>query len=116
MEGIHFIANFYGCLDSRILLDEKLFERKAEYIIKRAGLHIVGKCFYKFPNAGFTGVFIISESHVSIHTWPEKKNSLQLDIFTCNATANNDEKARQVFEDLKNLLKPRTMKARVLKR
>ncbi|MDI6737956.1 MAG: adenosylmethionine decarboxylase [Nanoarchaeota archaeon] len=116
MEGIHILANLYGCKNKEILLSEKLLEKEIQALIKKLELGIVGKCFYKFKNAGVTGIFLISESHVSVHTWPEKNNSINLDIFTCNVSGNNEDKARSLFEDLKNLFSPTKIKSKVVRR
>ena len=116
MEGIHILANLYGCENKEILLDENLLEKEIQSLIKKSGLEIVGKCFYKFKDSGVTGIFLISESHVSVHTWPEKNNSLNLDIFTCNVSGNNEGKAKKLFEDLKKLFSPTKIKSKVVKR
>jgi S-adenosylmethionine decarboxylase proenzyme len=116
MEGIHILANLYGCKNKEIILSEKLLEKEMQALIKKSGLGIVGKCFYKFKNAGVTGIFLISESHVSVHTWPEKNNSINLDIFTCNVSGNNEDKAMSLFEDLKNLFSPTKIKSKVVRR
>lgn len=116
MEGIHILANLYNCKNKEILLDEGLLENEIKSLIKKSGLGIVGKCFYKFENAGVTGIFLISESHVSVHTWPEKNNSLNLDIFTCNVSGNNEDKAKNLFKDLKKLFDPAKIKSKVVKR
>ncbi|MAG78591.1 adenosylmethionine decarboxylase [archaeon] len=116
MEGIHILANLYECKNESILLDENLLEKEIKRLIEKSGLGIVGKCFYKFKNAGVTGIFLISESHVSVHTWPEKNNSINLDIFTCNVSGNNENKAKSLFEDLKKLFSPTKIKSKVVKR
>ncbi|MBU2615927.1 MAG: adenosylmethionine decarboxylase [Nanoarchaeota archaeon] len=116
MEGIHILANLYGCKNNEILLDKMLLEKEIYSLIKKSGLEIVGKCFYKFKGAGVTGIFLISESHVSVHTWPEKDNSLNLDIFTCNVSGNNEDKAKKLFEDLKKLFSPSKIKSKIVRR
>lgn len=46
------------------------------------GLHVVDSLFYKFKPIGISGVIILSESHITIHTWPEYK-FVAVDAFTC---------------------------------
>ena len=46
------------------------------------GVTIVNEVFHPFSPQGVTGVVIIEESHISIHTWPEK-NYVAIDVFTC---------------------------------
>ena len=47
-----------------------------------SGATIVGKSFHKFSPMGVTGILSISESHISVHTWPELGYAAA-DIFTC---------------------------------
>lgn len=53
-----------------------------ESIIKECGATIVNKTIHKFSPFGTSVVFVLSESHVSIHTYPEYKK-IFLDVFTC---------------------------------
>lgn len=50
---------------------------------QEVGLHVVDSLFYKFEPIGISGVLILSESHITIHTWPEYK-FVALDAFTCS--------------------------------
>ncbi len=49
----------------------------------RAGATIVGDAFHQFPGGGLTCVFILSESHAALHTWPET-GTVNIDIFSCS--------------------------------
>ena len=79
--GRHLIVEFYGCppeiIDNIRFLEETLVES-----VRKAEGKIIGKIFHKFSPQGVTGIIAIAESHVSIHTWPEK-NYMALDVFTC---------------------------------
>ena len=46
------------------------------------GLHVVGEMKQQFPVQGFSAVLLVSESHLSIHTWPERGYAA-VDLFTC---------------------------------
>jgi S-adenosylmethionine decarboxylase len=48
-----------------------------------SGATIVHKCFHTFSPIGLTGVVIIAESHVAVHTWPEH-NAICVDYFSCS--------------------------------
>jgi len=79
--GRHILAEFFEC-DSNILNNPKLVE---EYMVEAAlecGATIVQKCFHLFSPYGVSGVIIISESHLAIHTWPELGYAA-VDLFTC---------------------------------
>jgi len=79
--GQHLLAEYRGC--DRELLDdlariEKLLRRAAEL----AGTTIVAAVFHPFSPQGVTGVVVVEESHLSIHTWPEHGYAA-VDFYTC---------------------------------
>jgi S-adenosylmethionine decarboxylase proenzyme len=47
-----------------------------------AGAHVVGEIFHRFSPHGVTGVVVVEESHLSIHTWPEHGYAA-VDFYTC---------------------------------
>jgi S-adenosylmethionine decarboxylase proenzyme len=51
--------------------------------LRRAGATIVQGLCHDFPGAGLTCVFILSESHAVLHTWPET-GTVNIDIFSCS--------------------------------
>jgi S-adenosylmethionine decarboxylase proenzyme len=115
--SLHILADFYRCEG-----DQKYFTRKARVrakalaIIRRAGFTIIASRFHKFSanphdDGGITGVIIVSESHLTIHTWPEK-HYVNLDVFFCNYSCNNTRKARAVFAEFRHLYRPRRVKLR----
>lgn len=78
--GLHVLADFHGATN---LHDcgpaEPVFRRAAE----AAGATVLGVEFHDFgQRAGFTGVAILAESHISIHTWPET-GFAAIDVFMC---------------------------------
>ncbi|MGB9590730.1 MAG: adenosylmethionine decarboxylase [Candidatus Hydrothermia bacterium] len=50
----------------------------------RAGAQVWGVSVHRFPPNGVSGVVVISESHLSVHTWPERGYAA-LDIYTCGS-------------------------------
>ena len=46
------------------------------------GATVVGERFYAFPNGAVTGVLLLAQSHLSIHTWPELALA-NVDLLTC---------------------------------
>ncbi len=55
------------------LMSHKIFKSFVELLMEEFNLTSVGEVYHDFPNGGFTGVVCLTESHLSIHTWPEQK-------------------------------------------
>ncbi len=81
--GRHVLAEFFEC-DPNTLNN---IDRVEKYMVDAAlecGATIVQKCFHMFNPYGVSGVVIISESHLAIHTWPELGYAA-VDLFTCGS-------------------------------
>ncbi len=82
--GRHVLADFRGVSADR-LTDVQALERDLIAAAQAAGAHVLSAHFHHFGDgAGVTGVVLLSESHISIHTWPEHAFAA-LDIFMCGA-------------------------------
>jgi len=79
--GRHLIAEFYEC-DPNVLNDVDRVRTFMLTAARKVGATIVGEAFHHFSPQGVSGSVVISESHLSIHTWPEK-GYVAVDIFTC---------------------------------
>jgi len=82
--GRHILAELYGC-SSEILNNLKDIEQIMVAAALEAGAEIREVVFHMFSPQGVSGVVVISESHLAIHTWPELGYAA-LDIFTCGDT------------------------------
>jgi S-adenosylmethionine decarboxylase proenzyme len=80
-QGHHLMASFTGC-DTTALLDGKALLEHFTAAARNTGATIIDCCHHTFPNGGVTAVLLLSESHASIHTYPEKAACF-LDLFTC---------------------------------
>lgn len=79
--GKHYLLNLYGC--SFVLLDdEKYLIGLLENAAAVSGATVVQTISKKFEPQGVTVLTLLSESHISIHTWPETGEAA-VDVFTC---------------------------------
>ena len=79
--GQHVLAEFFEC-DPNTL---NSLDKVEKYMVDAAlecGATVVQKCFHMFSPFGVSGVVIIAESHLSVHTWPELGYAA-VDLFTC---------------------------------
>ncbi len=106
MNGLHLIGDLNGCrCDPKLLLDGEGFRRQCVDIITQSGLTVVNSTFEQFDGGGYTGMVLLAESHLAIHTWPERAG-LTLDVYVCNYSADNSGKATHVFETIISMFQP----------
>ena len=80
--GQHVLADLYGC-DAAQLADPVLIEACLLGAANAAGATVLNSHFHHFGEAqGVTGVVLLMESHMSIHTWPEHGYAA-IDLFMC---------------------------------
>ena len=83
--GTHLLVELWGCSPS--CLDDVPFVRSTfEEAAKRADTHIVQSVFHRFSPTGVSGVCVVEESHLSVHTWPEEEYAA-VDVYTCGTRA-----------------------------
>ncbi|MGC4100241.1 S-adenosylmethionine decarboxylase family protein [Ferruginibacter sp.] len=59
----------------------------------------LGEVYHDFSPGGFTAVICLSESHISIHTWPEHQ-LINVDVYLSNFQRNNDDTVKAIFENI----------------
>ena len=108
--GRQILAEFYQCSESKIN-DVSYVESAMLEATKASHATIVSHTFHKFSPYGVSGVVVIAESHVAIHTWPEY-NYAAVDIFTCGETID----PWIIQETLKNFFQSENVSSMELKR
>lgn len=111
MKGLHIIADLYGCRKDGLLVSSGKLRELCVKACNDAGLTVLGDHFYQFDGAdgtqqgGSTGAVVLAESHLAIHTWPERDGAT-LDVYVCNYTSDNTGKAEAVYRTLIDAFKP----------
>lgn len=111
MNGLHLIADIYSCQsEPGLLIERDRLEALCVAQCSEAGLTPLGAYFYQFLDeqgeaAGVTGTVVLAESHLAIHTWPETGDAT-LDVYVCNFSRDNSDRARQVFQRVISALAP----------
>jgi S-adenosylmethionine decarboxylase proenzyme len=82
--GRQILVEFYDC-DADVLNDVEQIEQIMLQATRESKANIISHNFHKFSPHGVSGVVVIAESHVTIHSWPEY-NYAAVDIFTCGET------------------------------
>jgi len=108
--GRHIIAELYG-VSADLISKESTVRKILEEVTEEAKLEKIGSVYKQFNPHGVTGIVLIAESHVSIHTWPEY-GLVNLDVFTCGDIS----KADKAFKLFLELFKPESYRHYVLDR
>lgn len=80
-QGRHLLVEYRGCAEDR-LDDAALIEELMKRAATAALATIVNVTFHRFAPQGVSGVVVVQESHLSIHTWPEHGYAA-VDFYTC---------------------------------
>lgn len=116
MQGIHLIADFYDCpADMPWLRRAADLQALCVTQVESAGLTPLSTNFHQFEPGGATGVVILAESHLAIHTWPEAGH-VTLDVFVCNYTQDNSARAHDLYRALESAFAPQRKNLTVLER
>ena len=101
MQGTHLTADLQGC-DAALpaMTDTSALRTLCLQAVADAGLQAVGELFHRFPTpGGITGVVLLAESHLAVHTWPEL-GAVTLDVYVCNVGGDNSGRAEALMQTL----------------
>lgn len=106
--GLHLIADFF---DASALYDPSPAEEALRRAASAANAQVLGINTRDFgQRAGFTGMALLAESHISIHTWPEHGYAA-IDIFMCG-----DAEPQRSLEVLKSYFRPQRVDVQSIQR
>ncbi|MGQ0794081.1 MAG: adenosylmethionine decarboxylase [Deltaproteobacteria bacterium] len=108
--GRHLLVEYHGCNPQTLNNLEKIQAFMVE-AASQCGATVLGSSFHYFSPQGVSGVVVIAESHLSIHTWPEYEYAA-VDVFTCGGTVD----PWAAFHYLKSALDSSESSARDLRR
>lgn len=118
--GLHITADLAGCALGSAphapMSDEQALRRLCVDAVRAVGLSPVGELFHRFPSpGGVTGVVLLAESHLAVHTWPENGN-VTLDVYVCNVSVDNSAAAQHLIDRLIAAFAPARVQRRQLQR
>ena len=97
--GRHVIIELWGCSDA--INDVNQVESAMRNAVHAANATLLNLFVHEFSPQGVTGVAVLAESHLSIHTWPEYRY-VAADVFTCGSTTDPNAAAevlRKSFDE-----------------
>jgi S-adenosylmethionine decarboxylase len=125
MRGLHLTADLRGCAATRpVMTAPAVLRTTCLEAVAAAGLTPVGELFHRFvpaPHAGasapsgITGVVLLAESHLAVHTWPEIE-AATLDVYVCNLGGDNSARAEALLAALIDAFAPVSIERQALQR
>ena len=125
MQGLHLTADLRGCpVDRAVMTEPEALRIACRDAVDAAGLVCVGELFHRFAPAegaavdapvGITGVVLLAESHLAVHTWPEI-GGVTLDVYVCNLGTDNSTRAHRLLEALLATFAPARVERHALTR
>ena len=112
MQGLHLTGDLFECgCSAALLTDRDTLSTLCRNATNDAKLTIVDEKWHTFPDwegqpGGITGTILLAESHLAIHTWPERRG-VTLDVYVCNFTEDNTGKAEKLFDALMVAFRPK---------
>ena len=94
--GRHLLLELFDC-DAEVLNNLETVKTTLVEAARRSRATIVDVVFHEFNPFGISGVVVVAESHLSIHTWPEHRYAA-VDIFSCGAMLQPDKAAQYLVE------------------
>ena len=83
----HQLIELYQC-DKGILENSDYVRKTFKEAVRQSNATVVAEKYHNFSPFGLTGVAVITESHISIHTWPEHRY-VAIDVFSCDDKINH---------------------------
>ena len=123
MRGLHLTADLRGCAAASAVMTTPAALRSACLAaVAAVELTPVGELFHRFATtdegagtAGITGVVLLAESHVAVHTWPEL-GAATLDVYVCNLGADNSRRAEALLATLIDAFAPAAVERHAVER
>jgi len=108
--GRHLIAELSEC-NNNLLNNTEYLEKVMKKAARVSGATVVNSVFHRYNPQGVSGIIVIAESHLSIHTWPEY-GYCAVDCFTCGSSVD----PWKGLEYLKSALESESMQVNEIKR
>src|SRR5690606_1913577 len=112
MQGLHLTADLYNCeCDLSLLIQADPLSALCRNQTLASGLTLVAEKWHTFPDfqgqpGGVTGMLLLAESHLAVHTWPER-GGVTLDVYVCNFMDDNSARAERLMAALESLFAPK---------
>lgn len=121
MDGLHLTADLHDCgCAPHWLTDARQLGEWCVAAVRESGLQPVNQLFHAFPATdagpgGVTATVLLAESHLCLHTWPEKR-AVTADVYVCNFGADHSGRARALMAAVIAHFRPLSVTERSVRR
>ena len=115
VNGIHLLGEWFGCPATAAMVSADVLRPLCLDAVKAAGLTPLGHTFHQFSPQGVTGLVLLAESHLAVHTWPET-GFATVDVYVCNVSTDNGNRAHALYDAIKRVLQPREAREHIVHR
>jgi S-adenosylmethionine decarboxylase len=118
MQGLHLTADLRGCPPGQPAMTQPdALARLCRDAVAAVGLQPVGELFHAFApeGSGITGVVLLAESHLAVHTWPEL-GCVTVDAYVCNLGSDNSHRARALMARIEAAFTPAEVRRQEIRR
>jgi len=98
--GVHYLVNVDN-VEKELIYDNKRLMKICDKCLEYSGVTILNKMSHEFEPQGLTMLYLLTESHFSIHTWPEK-NQLRIDLYSCSDPLKCEKGTEFLINEFKN--------------
>jgi S-adenosylmethionine decarboxylase proenzyme len=109
--GVHLLLNVYNVHDRGLLERLESGRPRLNELIHDLDLHVVAEAGHQFLPVGYTYAYVLSESHFTIHTYPEY-HSCYIDLFCCSPSF----QPLQAIEYIKSLFHTENVSHKIVRR
>ena len=98
--GIHYVIDIDNIKNKQIY-ENGFIKKLCDKLLEKTGVNVLNEIHHEFKPQGYTALYLLSESHMSIHTWPEN-GKIRLDLFSCEVNNKFDDALitlKDVFKD-----------------
>ncbi len=114
LPGLHIVAELH-VTETQLLSHYQPTKDCIDALVKNHGLTNLGDVYHNFSPGGFTAVICLSESHISLHSWPEY-NRLHMDVYLSNFLRDNSGITKAIFNELVHFYNATIINQQELKR
>ena len=97
--GIHYVVDIDN-IKNKEQYSNKFIKDMCAKLLSKTGVNVLDEIHHEFEPQGFTALYLLSESHMSVHTWPEN-GKIRIDLFSCVINGKFDD----ALKTLKSLFK-----------